>query len=124
MCIVDLSSLLLLGEIQMAKLEHSQLAANYPDLGNSIISLLEEGAGHASILTSVAKDLLEGDLLALAWHNNTERTEDLTVRDINSIEEAFRTDGFYGSPDEPLATACCCCSCCCCCAAALVDTVS
>ncbi len=110
----------------MAKLEHSQLAANYPDLGNSIISLLEEGAGHASILTSVAKDLLEGDLLALAWHNNTERTEDLTVRDINSIEEAFCTDGFYGSPTgEPLAVACCCSfACCCCTASAVVDTVS
>ena len=110
----------------MAKLEHSQLAANYPDLGNSIISLLEEGAGHASILTSAAKNLLEGDLLALAWHNNTERTEKLSVRDINSIEEAFRTDGFYGSPtDGPLAVGCCSCTCCCCCsAAALVDTVS
>nr|AEH57228.1 putative cyclodehydratase [Prochloron didemni P1-Palau] len=109
----------------MAKPEYSQLSANYPDFNNSIISLLEEGGGDPSILTPAAKDLLEGDLVALAWHNNTERTEKLSVRDIYSIEEAFRTHGFYGSPDEPLATACCCCTpACCCCAAALVDTVS
>ncbi|MBW5892954.1 MULTISPECIES: hypothetical protein [Pectobacterium] len=93
---------------------------DHPDFNNPITSLLE-GNG-ASILTEDARQLLEGDLLALSWKNHTVRTEKLTVRDLNSIEEAFGKHSLYGSSTSPVVGASCCCSCtpCCCTAVAVV----
>lgn len=92
---------------------------DYPDFNNPITSLLE-GNG-ASILTENARQLLEGDLIALSWKNHTARTEKLTVRDINSIEEAFSKHSLYGSSDAPVVGgSCCCCTAPCCCTAVAV----
>lgn len=94
---------------------------DYRDFNNPISSLLE--GGDVSILTDAAKKLMEGDLVALAWHNHTERTEKLTVRDLNSIEEAFQNHSLYGSAKDPVVGASCCCTCtpaCCCTAAAVI----
>lgn len=92
---------------------------------NTPISTLLEGEG-LSALTAKAKSLLCGDLYALAWKNNTKRTEQLTVRDLDSIEEAFRSHSLYGSSKAPVVGASCCCTCtpaCCCTAVAVVKAV-
>jgi hypothetical protein len=94
---------------------------DYKDFNNSISDLLE--GGDVSILTDAAKELLEGDLIALAWKNHTPRTEKLGVRDLNSIEEAFSKHSLYGGSTQPVVGAACCCTCtpaCCCTAAAVV----
>lgn len=94
---------------------------DYPDFKNPITSLLE--GGDVNILTDAAKNLLEGDLVALAWRNHTPRTEKLTVRDLNSIEEAFSNHSLFGGSTSPVVGASCCCTCtpaCCCTAAAVI----
>lgn len=94
---------------------------NYKDFNNPITDLLE---GHdATILSDAAKGLLEGDLVALAWKNHTPRTEKLTPRDLQSIEEAFANHSVHGSSKAPVVGASCCCTCtpaCCCTAAAVI----
>lgn len=99
----------------------SKLMENYDDFNTPISELLE---GHdASILTDAAKNLLEGDLVALAWKNHTPRTEKLGVRDLQSIEEAFSNHSLFGSSKAPVVGASCCCTCtpaCCCTAAAVI----
>jgi hypothetical protein len=95
---------------------------DYEDFENPITNLLESEQG-ISTLTDAAKKLLEGDLIALAWKNNTPRTETLTVRDLQSIEEAFHKHSLYGSSTDPVVGASCCCTCtpaCCCTAAAVI----
>ncbi len=93
-----------------------------PEFDNPITNLLE--GEDSSILTENARQLLEGDLYALAWKNNTVRTDKLNVRDLNSIEEAFRKHSLYGSSNSPVVGgACCCCTCtpaCCCTAVAVL----
>lgn len=94
---------------------------DYKDFKNPITDLLE--GGDVNLLTDAAKQLLEGDLIALAWKVNTERTGKLNVRDLNSIEEAFQRHSLRGSSDSPLVGSSCCCTCtpaCCCTAAAVV----
>ncbi len=94
---------------------------NHSDFHNPITSLLE--GNDVSILTENARQLLEGDLYALAWKNHTNRTEKLTVRDLNSIEEAFSKHSLYGSSSTPAVGAGCCCTCtpaCCCTAVAVL----
>lgn len=89
---------------------------------NTPITDLLEG-NDASILTASARHLLEGDLYALAWKNHTARTEKLTPRDLNSIEEAFRRHSLHGSSTSPVVGASCCCTCtpaCCCTAVAVL----
>ncbi len=95
-----------------------------------------------SILTPKAQGLLEGDLYALAWNSNTPRTKELTVTDLQSIQNAqkssqsYQNDELYTSTSPYLLTntsrepgqlgkkieACCCCTCapCCCCTAVSV----
>lgn len=93
----------------------------YEDFKNPITNLLEDG--DSNLLTDAAKNLLEGDLIAIAWKNHTPRTEKLTVRDLNSIEEAFQNHNLYGSSGDPVVGAGCCCTCtpaCCCTAAAVI----
>jgi hypothetical protein len=94
---------------------------DYADFKNPISNLLE--GGDVNILTDAAKNLMEGDLVALAWKNHTPRTEKLTVRDLNSIEEAFSKHRLYGSSTSPVVGAACCCTCtpaCCCTAVAVI----
>ncbi|TFI57029.1 hypothetical protein E2493_17195 [Sphingomonas parva] len=77
----------------------------------------------ADRLTAKAKTLIEGDLVALAWRNSTERTETLSWRDIVSIEDAFKDHPFRGDANSETVGASCCCTCtpaCCCTAAAVV----
>jgi len=96
---------------------------DYPDFKNPITNLLE--GDDVNILTEAAKDLLEGDLVALAWQNHTPRTEKLKVRDLESIEEAFRQHSLYGSSRSPVTGSSCCCTCtpaCCCTAAAVIKS--
>lgn len=95
--------------------------SDYPDFNTPITNLLE--GNESSILTDAAKGLLEGDLIALAWKNNTTRTEGLTVRDLQSIEEAFSNHSLTGSSSTPVVGLACCCTCtpaCCCTAAAVI----
>lgn len=78
----------------------------------------------AGRLTEGARQLIEGDLIALAWRNNTSRTEGLTWRDIVSIEDAFMDHPFRGNANSELVGSSCCCCCtpgCCCTAAAVVN---
>lgn len=101
----------------------TNFAKDYADFGTPITSL----GGDNGKLTSAASQLLEGDLVALAWGNHTARTEALAVRDVQSIEEAFRAHPFHGSHDAATVGAGCCCTCtpaCCCTAGAVVDTVA
>ncbi|UII21554.1 hypothetical protein [Fulvivirga ligni] len=94
---------------------------NYQDFNVPITDLLEGGDAH--ILTDAAKQLVEGDLVALAWRNITPRTEKLGVRDLQSIEEAFASHSLYGTSKSPVVGASCCCTCtpaCCCTAAAVI----
>ncbi len=94
---------------------------DYRDFDNPITDLLE--GNDASALTAAAKGLLEGDLIALAWGNNTSRTEKLGVRDLQSIEEAFKNHSLHGGSSDPVVGAGCCCTCtpaCCCTAAAVI----
>ena len=96
---------------------------DHEDFSNPITNLLE--GNDASLLTENARQLLEGDLYALAWKNHTSRTETLTVRDIVSIEDAFRNHSLYGSSSTPVVGAGCCCTCtpaCCCCAVAVLQS--
>ncbi|WP_236975000.1 hypothetical protein [Membranihabitans maritimus] len=96
----------------------------YDDFNVPITDLLDEK--DADILTEEAKNLLEGDLLALAWKNHTPRTEKLVVRDLDSIEEAFSKSSLYGSATSPVVGGGCCCTCtpaCCCCATAVIKNV-
>jgi hypothetical protein len=89
---------------------------------NNPISELLDNNG-AAVLTPQAKQLLKGDLIALAWRNHTARTEKLAPRDLNSIEEAFRKHSLWGSSSAPAVGASCCCTCtpaCCCTAVAVV----
>ncbi len=93
----------------------------YSDFDTPISDLLE--GSDVEILTATARDLLEGDLIALAWKNHTPRTENLSFRDLNSIEEAFSKHSLYGSSTTPVVGAACCCTCtpaCCCTAAAVI----
>jgi len=92
----------------------------YPDYHNPISDLLK--GEEFNILTDDAKKLLEGDLVALSWKNSTPRTEKLTVRDLNSIEEAFNKSSYSEEVGALEGKACCCCSCtpCCCCATAVI----
>ena len=95
--------------------------SDYQDFNTSIGDLLQ--GQNASILTDEAKNLVEGDLVALAWNNHTPRTEKLKVRDLQSIEEAFSKHNLFGSSSAPVVGASCCCTCtpaCCCTAAAVV----
>ena len=95
--------------------------ANYPDFNTPITDLLE--GNDASMLTDAACRLVEGDLVALAWKNHTNATENLTVRDLQSIEEAFANHSLTGSSSTPVVGASCCCTCtpaCCCTAAAII----
>ena len=92
------------------------------DSFNTPIAELLEG-NDADVLSDAAKVLLEGDLMALAWKNNTARTEKLSVRDLYSIEEAFRQHSLMGSSTSPAVGAACCCTCtpaCCCTAVAVI----
>ncbi|MCG8476328.1 MAG: hypothetical protein MI784_12745 [Cytophagales bacterium] len=94
---------------------------DYPGFTTPINELLEKK--DFDILTDEAKKLLAGDLVALAWKQNTVRTEKLGVRDMLSIEEAFANHSFHGHSRSPLVGACCCCTCtpaCCCTAAAVI----
>lgn len=94
----------------------------YKDFNNSITEL----GGKNDVLTPAASKLLEGDLIALAWGNNTTRTESLVVRDVQSIVEAFGAHPFHGKSTSELVGVGCCCTCtpaCCCTAAAVVDNV-
>lgn len=95
--------------------------ADVENFTNPITNLLDGNA--ASILSENAQQLLEGDLYALAWKNHTSRTEQLTVRDLNSIEEAFSKHSLHGSSTSPAVGAACCCTCtpaCCCTAVAVI----
>ncbi|MDQ1830787.1 hypothetical protein [Massilia scottii] len=89
---------------------------------NTPIADLLEGDGF-SMLTETAQQLLEGDLYALAWKNNTARTDALTVRDLTSIEEAFSQHSLHGTSTSPVVGAACCCTCtpaCCCTAVSVI----
>lgn len=91
------------------------------NFNNPITNLLESDG--LSLLTDGAKQLLEGDLYALAWKNHTVRTDSLSVRDLNSIEEAFSKHSLHGSSDAPVVGASCCCTCtpaCCCTAVSVI----
>lgn len=95
----------------------------HEDFNNPIENLLE--GNDVSILTENARQLLEGDLYALAWKNHTPRTEALSVRDLVSIEEAFKNHSLYGSSSTPVVGASCCCTCtpaCCCTAVAVIQS--
>lgn len=92
---------------------------DYQDFSTPISSLLSEGA---DLLTDAAKKLVEGDLVALAWRNQTQRTAGLTTQDLFSIEQAFHKNSLYG--DQTVAGASCCCTCtpaCCCTAVAVIQ---
>lgn len=95
---------------------------NVNELNTPITDFLE---GHdADVLTEPAKQLIEGDLVALAWRNHTERTEALSVRDLVSIEQAFINHSFRGRADSDLVGASCCCTCtpaCCCTAVSVTE---
>ena len=60
---------------------------NLADYATPITDFLE--GNDVDLLTDAAKKLTEGDLVALAWRNQTKRTEKLGVRDLVSIEQAF-----------------------------------
>lgn len=95
--------------------------SNYEDFNVPIEDLLQ--GNDVSLLTDEAKKLVEGDLVALAWKNHTPRTENLGVRDLQSIEEAFSNHSLFGNSSTPVVGAACCCTCtpaCCCTAAAVV----
>ncbi|TAI61218.1 hypothetical protein CWO89_36375 [Bradyrhizobium sp. Leo170] len=99
----------------------TKFESDYTDFNTPITGL----GADASKLTTAASKLLEGDLIALSWGNHTTRTESLTVRDIQSIEEAFAAHPFHGDSRSGLVGAppCCCCTApCCCTAGAVVDT--
>ncbi len=90
------------------------------DLSTPITDFLE--GNDIDILTDAAKRLTEGDLVALAWKNHTERTEALSIRDLVSIETAFQQHSFRGRADSELVGTSCCCTCtpACCCTAVTV----
>jgi hypothetical protein len=93
------------------------------ELSTPITEFLASG-GNATKLTANAAKLVEADLVALAWRNNTARTQNLTWRDIVSIEDAFQDHPFRGDAQSELVGAACCCTCtpaCCCTAAATVN---
>lgn len=95
--------------------------AQVENFHNPITNLLDSKA--ASLLSANAKQLLEGDLYALAWKNHTVRTEKLNVRDLNSIEEAFSKHSLHGSSSAPVVGSSCCCTCtpaCCCTAVSVI----
>ncbi|MBN3816047.1 hypothetical protein G3N57_05230 [Paraburkholderia sp. Se-20369] len=95
------------------------------DFNNPIANLLDNNA--EAFLTPAARQLLKGDLVALAWRNHTARTEQLTPRDLDSIEEAFRRHSLWGSANAPVVGSSCCCTCtpaCCCTAVAVVKAAA
>ncbi|MCG8476329.1 MAG: hypothetical protein MI784_12750 [Cytophagales bacterium] len=98
---------------------------DYPGFTTPINELLDKK--DFDVLTDEAKNLLAGDLIALAWKHNTVRTEKLRVRDLQSIEEAFSNHSFFGNSRSPVVgIACCCCTCtpaCCCTAASVIKAV-
>ncbi len=95
------------------------------DFNNPITDLLDDDA--QAYLTPAARQLLKGDLIALACRNHTLRTDELSPRDLNSIQEAFSHHSLFGTSDEPMVGSGCCCCCtpaCCCSAAAVVKAAS
>ena len=97
---------------------------NYSELSTPITDFLE--GDDVGILTAAAAKLKEGDLVALAWNNRTLATEKLTVRDLVSIEDAFRNHSFRGNSRSELVGSSCCCTCtpaCCCTAVAVAEPV-
>lgn len=96
-----------------------------PSFATPITQLLE--GKDTEILTKAARELREGDLVALAWKNNTSRTEKLGVRDLLSIQEAFAKHSFTGSSTSQVVGGGCCCTCtpaCCCTAVSVADPTS
>jgi hypothetical protein len=94
-------------------------SSEYKSFNTPITTFLSEGS---DLLTDAAKQLLEGDLIAIAWKNQTPRTIGLTTADLFSIEQAFQKNSLYG--DQTVAGACCCCTCtpaCCCTAVAVIQ---
>lgn len=95
------------------------LRAEYENFNTKIHEL----GGNASKLTAAAAELVEGDLIALAWGNHTERTEKMGVRDVQSIVDAFEGHPFRGNSNSEVVGASCCCTCtpaCCCTAGAVI----
>jgi hypothetical protein len=97
--------------------------ADYRDFNTPLKDL----GADVSKLTAKAGTLLEGDLVALAWGQNTTNTEKLGVRDLQSVVDAFAGHPFRGRNNSELVGSSCCCTCtpaCCCTAAAVVDSVA
>jgi len=95
---------------------------NLADYATPITDFLE--GNDVDLLTDAAKKLTEGDLVALAWRNQTKRTEKLGVRDLVSIEQAFSNHSFRGRADSDLVGSSCCCTCtpaCCCTAVSVTE---
>lgn len=97
----------------------SDFREQYDDFGTPIQDL----GGDASKLTDAASQLVEGDLVALAWGRITDRSEQLSVRDVQSVVEAFQGHPFRGGANAGVVGAACCCTCtpaCCCTAGAVL----
>ncbi len=97
--------------------------SDYDGFENPISDLLDDKS--YSMLTDNAKELLEGDLVALAWKNHTSRTDKLNIRDLVSIEDAFSSHSLRGDISSPVVGASCCCTCtpaCCCTAVAVIKS--
>lgn len=75
-------------------------------------------------LTPAAQKLTDGDLIALAWKNSTKATQNLSIRDIFSIQDAWAHSPYVGTAQSELVGSSCCCTCTpACCCTAVAETV-